>query len=207
MGALSKRDCWKRRGGEFCDNSTTLPKTLIVHYYFQCLNCTKNISGLRHFLYYYLLDEMIKVFCMMCVLFLFWFFFRIVKRSRRMNVENLLLFTFAWDNILSRKHIFFFVKIPTHTWWKFYQCGSFKNLKKNKPKIVLLLELFHTWSACLRRKSMLCTLQLLMREMVKFNFTKNFCLCPPTHSPALAALLYIYHKMHACWWRKRTLAM
>ena len=69
---------WKwhwRRGGEFCDNSTTLPKTLIVHYYFQCLNCTKNISGLRHFLYYYLLDEMIKVFCMMCVLFLFWFFF------------------------------------------------------------------------------------------------------------------------------------
>ena len=167
----------------------------------------KNISGLRHFLYYYLLDEMIKVFCMMCVLFLFWFFFRIVRRSRRMNVENLLLFTFAWDNILSRKHIFFLSKYLRTLDGNFTSVAHLKIKKKNKPKIVLLLELFHTWSACLRRKSMLCTLQLLMREMVKFNFTKNFCLCPPTHSPALAALLYIYHKMHACWWRKRTLAM
>ena len=100
----------------------------------------KNISGLQHFLYYYLLDEMIKVFCMMCVLFLFWFFFRIVKRSRRMNVENLLLFTFAWDNILSRKHIFFLSKYLRTLDGNFTSVAHLKIKKKTSQK------LFYCWN-------------------------------------------------------------
>ena len=99
----------------------------------------KNISGLRHFLYYYLLDEMIKVFCMMCVLFLFWFFFRIVRRSRRMNVENLLLFTFAWDNILSRKHIFFLSKYLRTLDGNFTSVAHLKIKKKQAT-------LFYCWN-------------------------------------------------------------
>ena len=32
----------------------------------------------------------------------------------------------------------------------------------------------------------------------EIQFHEKILPLPPTHSPALAALLYIYHKMHAC---------
>ena len=80
-------------------------------------------------------------FSVWCVsFFCFDFFFRIVRRSRRMNVENLLLFTFAWDNILSRKHIFFLSKYLRTLDGNFTSVAHLKILKKTSQK------LFYCWN-------------------------------------------------------------